>query len=56
MYSELNYHAQKAIIEERLQRASRPQRAQPPSRPRHTVNRRRRARNAIAAFVHALEA
>ena len=48
MYSELNYQVQKAIIEERIQRASRPQ---PPRRPRHTVSRRRRARTAIAAFV-----
>lgn len=48
MYSELNYQVQKAIIEERIQRASRPQ---PPSRPRHTDSPRRRTRNAIAAFV-----
>ena len=53
MYSELNYQAQKAIIEERIQKASRPQ---TPRRPRHTVSRRRRARNAIAAFVLALVA
>jgi hypothetical protein len=48
MYSELNDQVQTAIIEKRIQRASRPQ---PPQRPRHSVSRRRRARNAIAAFV-----
>lgn len=37
MYSELNDQVQTAIIEKRIQRASRPQ---PPQRPRHTVQAR----------------
>ena len=53
MYTELIYEAQKAIIEERIQRASRPQ---PSRRPRRTVSRRHRARRAIAAVVLALGA
>ena len=49
MHSELIHYAQKAIIEERIQRAARPQPSRPP---RRTVSQRRRARRAIAAAVH----
>ena len=48
MYSELIYQAQRAVIQERTHRASRPQ---PPRRPRHTFGRWWRARRAVAAVV-----
>jgi hypothetical protein len=51
MYTELIYQAPKAVIEERIQRASRPQ---PPRSPRRSVSRRSRARRAVAADLFAL--
>jgi hypothetical protein len=49
MYSQLIYEAQKAVIQERLGKASRPQ---TPSRPRRTIGRR--AEHRIAAIIVAL--
>lgn len=49
MYSQLIYEAQKAVIQERLGKASRPQM---PSRPRRTISRR--AEHRIAAIIVAL--